>query len=72
MYPLKPYRPMYQKFGLIPLQEYMPVSYPVQTFTIYALIAPLIFNNPEITQLVLKHKNRVLALTTLENLEKTK
>lgn len=57
MLPLKPYLPMYKKFGLIPQTSEQPVvPYTVQTFTVYALLAPLLKKKTECTALTVRRK----------------
>ena len=57
MLPLKPYLPMYKKFGLIPqTPEHPLVPHTVQTFTVYALLVPLLRKKTECTALVVRRK----------------
>jgi hypothetical protein len=57
MLPLKPYLPMYKEFGLIPQAPEQPlVPLAIQTFTVYALLVPLLRKKPECTALTVRRK----------------
>ncbi len=64
MLPLKPYLPMYKKFGLIPeTKEQPPVPFTIQTFAIYTLLVPLLRKKTECTALTVRRKQGVFSMS---------
>jgi hypothetical protein len=54
---------MYKKFGLIPQTQEQPlVPYTVQTFTVYALLIPLLRKKPECTALTVRRKQGMFSM----------
>jgi hypothetical protein len=54
---------MYKKYGLIPqVQEQPLVPYTIQTFAVYALLAPLLRKKTECTALAVRRKHGIFSM----------
>lgn len=68
MLPLKPYLSMYKKYGLIPeTQEQPVVPFTIQTFAVYALLAPMLKKKPETTALTVRRKQGIFSMNVKGN-----
>ena len=70
MLPLKPYLHLYKEYGLIPQAHEEPaVPLTIQTFTVYALLAPLLRKKQETTALTVRRKQGIFSMK-IENARK--
>ena len=63
MLPLKPYLHMYKEYGLIPQTQDQPaIPSTIQTFTVYALLAPLLRKKEQCTALTVRRKQGLFSM----------